>query len=310
MGSDTQSFCMSRYPRLAAHNPESNTAGVDVFSKFSAYIKNSNPQANESKWICFIHLCLSVHRHPTFIYTFFFLFYWTEREWDPRDNKAHANVSYNGGIWLQPRQKAGIVWTPCIVRTEERHLISITACTFFCSQPRIFQFAVLLPVLWDSWALAAPLSSVHRFSMMSRSGDWEGHGQTFSLGLLRPSGVQRHPHPSVSFSTEGLMFAARTWGFWLFPIQSCLSKSRPLIFFSVFKTFSWPPRSLFKGFFKITFWNSDLKTLSYLFAGCLVFGSFLFSECWGTAESRVSQPLLGRKTPFRREKHFYGPIIT
>lgn len=39
-----------RYPRLAARNPESNTAGLDVFSKFSAYVKNSNPQANESKW--------------------------------------------------------------------------------------------------------------------------------------------------------------------------------------------------------------------------------------------------------------------
>ncbi|MEQ2217951.1 hypothetical protein XENOCAPTIV_026825, partial [Xenoophorus captivus] len=39
------------YPRLAARNPESNTAGVDVFSKFSAYIKNSNPQTNDSKHV-------------------------------------------------------------------------------------------------------------------------------------------------------------------------------------------------------------------------------------------------------------------
>lgn len=38
-----------RYPRLAARNPESNTAGLDVFSKFSAYIKNSNPQMNDSE---------------------------------------------------------------------------------------------------------------------------------------------------------------------------------------------------------------------------------------------------------------------
>lgn len=42
-------FVIDRYPRLAARNPESNTAGLDVFSKFSAYVKNSNPQANESK---------------------------------------------------------------------------------------------------------------------------------------------------------------------------------------------------------------------------------------------------------------------
>ncbi|XP_035650872.1 chloride intracellular channel protein 1-like isoform X2 [Oncorhynchus keta] len=37
-----------KYPRLASRNPESNTAGLDVFSKFSAYIKNSNPQLNDS----------------------------------------------------------------------------------------------------------------------------------------------------------------------------------------------------------------------------------------------------------------------
>lgn len=31
-------------PKLAALNPESNTAGLDIFAKFlSAYIKNSNP---------------------------------------------------------------------------------------------------------------------------------------------------------------------------------------------------------------------------------------------------------------------------
>ncbi|KAM8884698.1 chloride intracellular channel protein 1 isoform 2-T3 [Synchiropus picturatus] len=45
---DVTTVDMKRYPRLAARNPESNTAGVDVFSKFSAYIKNSNPQANEN----------------------------------------------------------------------------------------------------------------------------------------------------------------------------------------------------------------------------------------------------------------------
>ncbi|XP_006788115.1 chloride intracellular channel protein 1 [Neolamprologus brichardi] len=41
-------LCPPKYPRLAARNPESNTAGLDVFSKFSAYVKNSNPQTNEN----------------------------------------------------------------------------------------------------------------------------------------------------------------------------------------------------------------------------------------------------------------------
>jgi hypothetical protein len=39
-----------RYPKLAALNPESNTAGLDIFAKFSAYIKNSNPALNDSKF--------------------------------------------------------------------------------------------------------------------------------------------------------------------------------------------------------------------------------------------------------------------
>uniref|UniRef100_A0A9J8A4J3 Chloride intracellular channel protein 1 n=1 Tax=Cyprinus carpio carpio TaxID=630221 RepID=A0A9J8A4J3_CYPCA len=43
-----ESLCPPKYPRLAARNPESNTAGLDVFSKFSAYIKNSNPQMNDN----------------------------------------------------------------------------------------------------------------------------------------------------------------------------------------------------------------------------------------------------------------------
>ncbi|XP_077876407.1 chloride intracellular channel protein 1 isoform X2 [Ictidomys tridecemlineatus] len=37
-----------RYPKLAALNPESNTAGLDIFAKFSAYIKNSNPALNDN----------------------------------------------------------------------------------------------------------------------------------------------------------------------------------------------------------------------------------------------------------------------
>ncbi|KAL0968998.1 hypothetical protein UPYG_G00221400 [Umbra pygmaea] len=33
-----------RYPKLAAKNRESNTAGNDIFAKFSAYIKNTRPE--------------------------------------------------------------------------------------------------------------------------------------------------------------------------------------------------------------------------------------------------------------------------
>jgi hypothetical protein len=36
----------SRYPKLAAKHRESNTAGIDIFSKFSAYIKNTKQQNN------------------------------------------------------------------------------------------------------------------------------------------------------------------------------------------------------------------------------------------------------------------------
>lgn len=39
---------IQRYPKLAAKNKESNTAGNDIFAKFSAYIKNTNPGANAS----------------------------------------------------------------------------------------------------------------------------------------------------------------------------------------------------------------------------------------------------------------------
>uniref|UniRef100_A0A8D0DEL7 Chloride intracellular channel 6 n=1 Tax=Sander lucioperca TaxID=283035 RepID=A0A8D0DEL7_SANLU len=37
-----------RYPRLAAKHAEANTAGIDVFAKFSAYIKNSRKDTNEA----------------------------------------------------------------------------------------------------------------------------------------------------------------------------------------------------------------------------------------------------------------------
>ncbi|XP_062303393.1 chloride intracellular channel protein 4 isoform X2 [Osmerus eperlanus] len=36
-----------RYPRLAARHPEANTAGIDVFAKFSAYIKNPRKDTND-----------------------------------------------------------------------------------------------------------------------------------------------------------------------------------------------------------------------------------------------------------------------
>lgn len=33
---------------MAALNPESNTAGLDIFAKCSAYVKNSNPAHNDN----------------------------------------------------------------------------------------------------------------------------------------------------------------------------------------------------------------------------------------------------------------------
>ncbi|KAG5834187.1 hypothetical protein ANANG_G00258830 [Anguilla anguilla] len=37
-----------QYPKLCCRNKESNTAGDDIFHKFSSYIKNSNPKLNDS----------------------------------------------------------------------------------------------------------------------------------------------------------------------------------------------------------------------------------------------------------------------
>lgn len=39
-------LCLLRYPKLAAKQRESNTAGNDIFAKFSAYIKNTKLEAN------------------------------------------------------------------------------------------------------------------------------------------------------------------------------------------------------------------------------------------------------------------------
>ncbi|XP_075719947.1 chloride intracellular channel protein 5 isoform X2 [Rhinoderma darwinii] len=41
-----ESLAPPRYPKLAAKHRESNTAGIDIFSKFSAYIKNTKQQDN------------------------------------------------------------------------------------------------------------------------------------------------------------------------------------------------------------------------------------------------------------------------
>lgn len=44
---DLCEILVCRYIKLAARHPESNTAGMDIFAKFSAFIKNPRPDANE-----------------------------------------------------------------------------------------------------------------------------------------------------------------------------------------------------------------------------------------------------------------------
>ncbi|XP_002925668.2 chloride intracellular channel protein 5 isoform X1 [Ailuropoda melanoleuca] len=41
-----ETLAPEKYPKLAAKHRESNTAGIDIFSKFSAYIKNTRQQNN------------------------------------------------------------------------------------------------------------------------------------------------------------------------------------------------------------------------------------------------------------------------
>ncbi|KAL3052811.1 hypothetical protein OYC64_005355 [Pagothenia borchgrevinki] len=41
-----ETLCPPKYPKLAARQRESNTAGNDIFAKFSAFIKNTKPEAN------------------------------------------------------------------------------------------------------------------------------------------------------------------------------------------------------------------------------------------------------------------------
>ncbi|XP_029440035.1 chloride intracellular channel protein 1 [Rhinatrema bivittatum] len=43
-----ETLCPPKYPKLAAKNPESNTAGLDVFARFSAFIKNNRPELNQN----------------------------------------------------------------------------------------------------------------------------------------------------------------------------------------------------------------------------------------------------------------------
>ncbi|MEE6484947.1 hypothetical protein FKM82_014108 [Ascaphus truei] len=64
-------LCPPKYRKLSVKHPESNTAGMDIFAKFSAYIKNSRPETNEGNVSCKIqpsieprsynlHVCLSL----------------------------------------------------------------------------------------------------------------------------------------------------------------------------------------------------------------------------------------------------------
>uniref|UniRef100_A0A665VP73 Chloride intracellular channel protein 5-like n=1 Tax=Echeneis naucrates TaxID=173247 RepID=A0A665VP73_ECHNA len=45
-----------KYPKLAAKQRESNTAGNDIFAKFSAYIKNTKLEANAGGLLSLSHL--------------------------------------------------------------------------------------------------------------------------------------------------------------------------------------------------------------------------------------------------------------
>ncbi|XP_041109290.1 chloride intracellular channel protein 5b isoform X2 [Polyodon spathula] len=52
-----------KYPKLAAKQRESNTAGNDIFAKFSAFIKNTKPEANEATRTSGSHLWI-ISSHP------------------------------------------------------------------------------------------------------------------------------------------------------------------------------------------------------------------------------------------------------
>lgn len=42
--------CSTSYPKLAPKHQEANAAGIDLFARFSSYIKNQKKDANEGKW--------------------------------------------------------------------------------------------------------------------------------------------------------------------------------------------------------------------------------------------------------------------
>lgn len=46
------------FPRLAPKHRESNTAGIDIFAKFSAYIKNQRKDTNDGKKVLKIKVSL------------------------------------------------------------------------------------------------------------------------------------------------------------------------------------------------------------------------------------------------------------
>uniref|UniRef100_A0A3P9MJG9 CLIC N-terminal domain-containing protein n=1 Tax=Oryzias latipes TaxID=8090 RepID=A0A3P9MJG9_ORYLA len=43
-----QMLAPPKYPKLAPKNRDSNTAGIDIFAKFSAYVKNTRPDKNRA----------------------------------------------------------------------------------------------------------------------------------------------------------------------------------------------------------------------------------------------------------------------
>jgi len=82
-------FLFQRYPKLVAKNKESNTAGNDIFAKFSAYIKNTKPEANASEFnVCFCNLLDRWKEYPQL---FMQALLSTEKIWSHMLSKAHSH---------------------------------------------------------------------------------------------------------------------------------------------------------------------------------------------------------------------------
>lgn len=113
-----------RYPRLAARNPESNTAGMDVFSKFSAYIKNSNPQANESK-----------SEHIVLLYIWYLLYHMPLTSccvfWRSK-NQQGASLN-NINVFSALVSPAGLC-VASLISLQTSRLYSSIFCLFTCGQ--------------------------------------------------------------------------------------------------------------------------------------------------------------------------------